>query len=77
MAGFTTALCSLLCFAVWMPAHTYGVLVLFAVLAGTVCGTFWGTVTAVTTEVVGLKRLPSTFGIICLMLVVPTVSHVI
>ena len=71
MAALMTALCGLWCFAIWIPAKSYGVLVLFALLAGTVCGTFWGTVTAVTTEVVGLKRLPSSFGIICMALVLP------
>lgn len=36
-----------------------------------VCGTFWGTVAPVLTDVVGLNRLPSTFGMVCLMLVAP------
>ncbi|KAJ5294034.1 hypothetical protein PENANT_c009G05503 [Penicillium antarcticum] len=67
-----TALCGLLCFAVWIPAHSYALLLVFAVLVGTVCGTFWGTITPVMAEVVGLNRLPSTFALICLALVVPT-----
>jgi MFS family permease len=72
MATATTALCGLFCLAIWMPANSFSVLTLFAVLSGTVCGTFWSTVTAVTEEVVGLKRLPSTFGIVCVALVLPT-----
>lgn len=72
MATAMTALCGLFCLAIWIPAKSFSVLTLFAVLSGTVCGTFWGTVTAVTTEVVGLKRLPSTFGIVCVALVLPT-----
>ena len=72
MAALMTALCGLWCFAIWIPAKSFGVLVLFALLAGTVCGTFWCCVTAVTTEVVGLKRLPSTFGITLTALVLPT-----
>lgn len=36
-----------------------------------VCGTFWGTIAPVLTDVVGLNRLPSTFGMVCLMLVAP------
>ena len=72
MAAVCTALCGLFCLTIWLPAQTYGVLILFALLAGTVVGTFWCTVTAVTTEIVGLKRLPSTFGIICMALVLPT-----
>ena len=72
IAAGATGLCGVFCLAIWVPAKTYGVLLLFALLAGTVAGTFWGTVTAVTTEVVGLRQLPSTFGIICMALVLPT-----
>ena len=43
MAALMTALCGLWCLAIWVPAHSYGVLLLFALLAGTVCGNYWGT----------------------------------
>ncbi|KAL3264945.1 hypothetical protein ABHI18_000222 [Aspergillus niger] len=66
-----TASCAILCLAIWIPAHSYALLLLFAVLCGMVCGTFWGTVAPVLTDVVGLNRLPSTFGMVCLMLVAP------
>jgi MFS family permease len=56
----------------WVPAKTFGVLILFAIPAGAVAGVFWGTCSAVTAEVVGLKRLPTVFGIICVALVTPT-----
>jgi MFS family permease len=72
MATFTTALCGVLCLAIWVPANSYGVLLVFAFSAGTVMGTFWGTVVPVTAEVTSLQRLPSTFGMICLPLVLPT-----
>ncbi|KIX99828.1 uncharacterized protein Z520_04464 [Fonsecaea multimorphosa CBS 102226] len=72
MATIMTAVCGVLCLALWVPAKTYGVLIAFALTAGCVCGIFWNTVTPVTAEVVGLKRLPSSFGVICLSLVVPT-----
>ncbi|EXJ67776.1 uncharacterized protein A1O5_09122 [Cladophialophora psammophila CBS 110553] len=72
MAAIMTALCGVLCLALWVPAKSYGVLIAFALTSGCVCGIFWNTVTPVTAEVVGLKRLPSSFGIICLSLVVPT-----
>lgn len=71
-ATVCTALCGLFCLTLWVPAKSYGLLLCFALLAGTCCGTFWGTVASVTTEVVGLKRLPSAFGLICLSLVIPT-----
>ena len=67
-----TAFCGLFCFAIWIPAYSYAPLIVFSLLAGMVCGTFWGTITPVTAEVVGLTRLPSTFAMICLTLVVPT-----
>ncbi|RAK96974.1 MFS general substrate transporter [Aspergillus ibericus CBS 121593] len=67
-----TALCALLCLVIWIPAHSYPLLLLFALCAGMVCGTFWSTIAPVLTDVVGLSRLPSTFGLICLTLVAPS-----
>lgn len=72
MATLATALSGIFCLVLWLPAKSYGVLLAFALLAGSVCGIFWNTVTPVTAEVVGLKRLPSSFGVICMALVVPT-----
>lgn len=68
-----TALCGIFCLALWVPAKSYVVLLIFALASGTVTGTFWGTVVPVTAEVVGLQRLPSAFAMICLPLVFPTV----
>jgi MFS family permease len=67
-----TGLCGLLCFAIWIPAKSYAVLLLFALTAGMVCGTFWGTITPVLAEVVGMSRMASVFSVICLALVGPT-----
>lgn len=72
MAALMTALCGVLCLALWVPAKSYGLLLTFALTVGCVCGIFWSTVTPVLAETVGLKRLPSSFGIICFALVVPT-----
>jgi MFS family permease len=41
MAAGATFFGSLVCFFVWMFAKSYGVLVLAAILGGSVCGTFW------------------------------------
>jgi MFS family permease len=73
VATAMTGLCGIFCLAIWVPAQSYAVLLLFALLSGTVTGTFWGTVVPVTAEVVGLQRLPAAFGMICLPLVFPTV----
>lgn len=72
VAIFTTALCGIFCFALWVPAKSYAVLLVFALAAGTVTGTFWATVVPVTAEIVGMQRLPLAFGMICLPLVLPT-----
>lgn len=68
-----TALCGFLCFVIWIPAKSYAVLLLFALTAGMVCGTFWGTITPVLGEVVGMGRMASVFTVICLSLVGPTI----
>jgi MFS family permease len=36
-----TFLCGIFCFCIWTSASTYGQLLAFAVLGGTVCGTYW------------------------------------
>jgi MFS family permease len=43
MAGSMTALCGLLCLAIWVPAKSFAVLIVFAIPAGAVTGIFWGT----------------------------------
>lgn len=72
VATAMTALCSIFCLALWIPANSYGILLAFAFASGTVTGTFWSCVVPVTTEVVGLQRLPLAFGMVCLPLVLPT-----
>ena len=67
-----TALCGIFCLAIWVPAKSYAVLIVFALASGTVTGTFWATVVPVTAEIVGMQRLPLAFGMICLSLVLPT-----
>lgn len=50
-----TVLSGVSCFVIWMPASEsglYGVAVLFSLLNGAVCGTFWTTIAPITVEVV-------------------------
>ena len=63
MAGACTFLAGLFCLVIWIFAKSYGVLIFFAILVGTVSGTFWATVGPVSAEVVGLQRLPSALSI--------------
>ena len=72
VAIYMTALCGIFCLAIWVPAKSYAVLLVFALFAGTVTGTFWATVVPVTAEIVGIQRLPLAFGMICVPLVLPT-----
>ncbi|TVY13001.1 putative transporter MCH2 [Lachnellula arida] len=71
MAGFCTFLAGLFCLVIWVFAKSYGVLIFFAILTGTVSGTFWATIAPVSAEVVGLQVLPSALSITWLVLVIP------
>ena len=71
MAGLTTFFCALLAFVVWVFAKSYGVLIFYALIGGTVTGTFWATIGPVTVEVVGLQNLPSALNIEWLVIVLP------
>jgi MFS family permease len=72
MAAITTFFCAICCFALWIPAQSYAPLLVFALFAGMLCGTFWCVVTPVLAEVVGIAKFANTFGVICIGLVLPT-----
>ncbi|KAI9722811.1 MAG: hypothetical protein M1828_004507 [Chrysothrix sp. TS-e1954] len=71
MSMTMTFLSGLFALVIWTNAKSYGVLVFYALIGGTVAGTFWGTIAPVTAEVVGLKKLPTALSIIWLWLVLP------
>lgn len=72
MATTMTLLSGLFCLVIWMFAKSYGVLIFFSLVGGMVAGTFWATAAPVTTEVMGLRDLPSALSITWLVLVLPT-----
>lgn len=72
IAGFLTFVSGLFCLVIWIFAKSFGILIFFALLAGSVAGTFWTTVGPVSTEVVGLKELPSALSITWIFLALPT-----
>ena len=72
IAGLLTFLCSISCFALWIPSSSYAPLLAFSLISGALCGTFWATITPVLAEIVGIRKLASTFGVICLALGPPT-----
>lgn len=72
LAGLCTFIGGLFCFFIWIFAKSFGILVFFAIIVGTVAGTFWTTIAPVGAEVVGLKQLPSALSIVWIVLVLPT-----
>lgn len=72
MAMVMTLLSGLFSLFIWTFATGYGVLIFFALIGGTVAGTFWAVAAPVTTEVVGLVELPSALSIVWIVLVLPT-----
>ncbi|GAB7364379.1 hypothetical protein MBLNU230_g4922t1 [Neophaeotheca triangularis] len=69
--GAMTFMSGLFCLVIWTFAESYGVLIFYALLGGTVAGTFWATVAPISAEVVGLKHVPSALNIMWLVLVLP------
>lgn len=41
VASLLTLICGLACFVIWIPAITYGPLILFALISGAILGVFW------------------------------------
>jgi MFS family permease len=72
MASSMTFACGVFCLVIWMFAKSFGVVVFFGMLGGTVAGTYWAVAAPVTAEVMGIKRLPSALSITWLVLVLPT-----
>ncbi|KAK7609678.1 major facilitator superfamily domain-containing protein [Phyllosticta paracitricarpa] len=72
MALGMTVLCSLLCLVLWTLANSYGLLAVFAMASGAVCGTFWSAVPPILADVVGIQNFASSFGMLCFSLVLPT-----
>ena len=67
-----TFLPGLFCLVIWIFAKNFGVLIFFALIGGTVAGTFWAVIGPVGAEVVGVKILPSALSIMWIVLVIPT-----
>ncbi|KAM0430003.1 hypothetical protein ACHAPT_006009 [Fusarium lateritium] len=72
MAGILTFLCTVSCFGLWLPATNYATLLAFSLIGGALCGVFWCTITPVMVEVVGIRKLASTFGSLCIVMALPT-----
>jgi MFS family permease len=71
MAMCTTFACGLFALVIWIFAKSYGVLIFYAIIGGTMAGTFWTTIAPVTAEVVGLRHVPSGLNLMWLTIVLP------
>lgn len=71
IAGYLTLFCGLTCFAIWIPAKTYGVTIFFAIVSGAVVGVFWMTVAPIAVEVAGLKQVPSVLSVMWVTIFLP------
>jgi len=74
MSALMTLISAITVFALWMPSGEagFGLCIVFALINGAVCGTFWTTISPVTAEIVGLKELPSALSVVWLSTVLPT-----
>ncbi|KAL3420712.1 major facilitator superfamily transporter [Phlyctema vagabunda] len=72
IACLCTFASGLFCLVIWIFAKTYGVLLFFAFIVGTVAGTLWTVIGPVGAEVVGLKVLSSALSIVWVVLVIPS-----
>ena len=72
MASSMTFLCGLFTLVIWAFAKSYGVLIFYAIIGGTVAGTFWATIAPVAAEVFGIKELPSVLNLTWLIISLPT-----
>ncbi|KAK3373017.1 major facilitator superfamily domain-containing protein [Lasiosphaeria ovina] len=67
-----TFLCGVICFALWIPANSFGLTAAFAVLCGAILGIFWMTIGPLCVEVAGLRNLQSLLSLSWAAVVVPT-----
>lgn len=73
MAASMTFLSGLFTLVIWINSHSYGVLIFYAIIGGTVAGTFWATIAPVAAEVHGVKELPAVLSLTWLVITAPTV----
>ncbi|KAF9887516.1 hypothetical protein FE257_010094 [Aspergillus nanangensis] len=71
VAGIVTLVCGLSCFAIWLPAESYGVLLLFSIISGGMLGVFWVTIGPLCAEIADLKDLQSLLSLSWLSTILP------
>ena len=71
-AGVLTLTSGIMCFAIWLPATTYGVTILFVIVGGGIFGVFWMTIGPLCVEVAGLVELASLLSLSWMSVILPT-----
>ncbi|KAI1741272.1 MFS transporter, MCP family, solute carrier family 16, member 6 [Xylaria scruposa] len=72
VAGIATWSCGILVFVLWLPSRSYGALIVFALISGSILGIYWAVIGPLATEIVGLKELPAFLCIAWLSIVLPS-----
>ncbi|KAJ5812448.1 hypothetical protein N7474_008749 [Penicillium riverlandense] len=72
VATGATFLSALYCLCIWTSGNSYAVLIVFAVLGGSVFGTYWATIGPLLNEVLGIRLLPAALSIVWTVIVLPT-----
>ena len=71
IAAVFTFFCGVFCLAVWTFARSYGLLIFFAIVIGSIAGVFWAAISPGGAEVVGVKELPSALSITSVVVALP------
>ena len=74
VATLLSFLCGLSCLVIWIFAKSYGVVIFFSIIGGTMAGTIWTTIAPVGAEVIGLRELPAGLSIAWLAFVIPALA---
>ena len=92
VTAILTSTCGISCFAIWIPADSFGVTALFALSSGAILGLFWvvgclfsmnhthanvhEAIGPLCAEVVGLQQLPSLLSLSWLTVVLPSFCEI-
>ncbi|KAI1274422.1 MFS transporter, MCP family, solute carrier family 16, member 6 [Xylaria sp. FL0933] len=72
VTAIATFTCGTLIFTLWLLTTNYVVLIIFALVSGSIWGIFWIAMVPLAADIVGLKQLPSFLNIVWLSVVVPS-----
>ncbi|KXJ87513.1 major facilitator superfamily domain-containing protein [Microdochium bolleyi] len=71
-AGSLTLACGVICFALWIPAQSFALTLVFAIPCGAILGVFWMTIGPLVVEVGGLKETQSLLSLAWATTVIPS-----